>query len=238
MRVLGVIPARGGSKSVPRKNIRELCGKPLLQYTAEAALASKSLTRVILSTDDLEIAEVGLKCGLEVPFMRPAELAEDDTPTLPVIKHAVDYLEGIGDLYDFICLLQPTNPLRKSAHIDACTQLIQETKATSVVSVLKLPAKYNPHWVYFRDQHGYLTLSTGEVTPIPRRQELPPAYYREGSVYVCRRDTLINGDTLYGSRVIGYVMDETESINIDTDEDWRKAERMLCGVSLGEFARD
>src|ERR1041384_5143897 len=111
MRVLGLIPARGGSKGVPRKNIRLLAGKPLLQYTAEAALSARKLARVILTTDDEEIAETGRQCGLEVPFLRPAELAQDDTPTLPVMQHVVDWLEKQGEAYEAICLLQPTNPL-------------------------------------------------------------------------------------------------------------------------------
>src|SRR5829696_7006130 len=103
MRVLGLIPARGGSKGVPRKNIKLLCGKPLLAYTAESARASKLLTRVILSTEDDEIAEVGRKLGIDVPFMRPAELAEDTTPTLPVVLHAVEALESDGEYYDAVC---------------------------------------------------------------------------------------------------------------------------------------
>src|SRR6266542_734123 len=128
-RVLGIITARGGSKGIPRKNIRVLAGKPLLQYTAEAALGAKRLSRVILSTEDEEIAEVGRRCGIEVPFMRPLELAQDDTPTLPVLQHAVRTLEGAGVRYDAICLLQPTVPLRPSHAIDACIQLLSESGA-------------------------------------------------------------------------------------------------------------
>src|ERR1043166_8417625 len=120
MRVLAIITARGGSKGIPRKNIRLLAGKPLLQYTAEAALAAKQLERVILSTEDEEIAQVGKICGLEVPFLRPPELARDDTPTLPVLQHAVNALEKTGARFDAICLLQPTAPLRQSNDIDAC----------------------------------------------------------------------------------------------------------------------
>src|SRR5438477_7168262 len=120
MRVLGLIPARGGSKGVPGKNIRMLGGKPLLQYTAESALRSARLTKTILSTDDDRIAEVGRTCGLEVPFIRPAELAEDSTPTLPVIKHALEWMEDQGMRFDAVCLLQPTSPFRKSSDIDGC----------------------------------------------------------------------------------------------------------------------
>ena len=133
MKTLGIITARGGSKGVPRKNIRLLAGKPLLQYTAEAALAAKRVQRVVLTTDDAEIAEVGRRCGLDVPFLRPPELARDDTPTLPVLQHAVRALEAKGDRFDAICLLQPTHPLRRVADIDACIALLEEKQADSVV---------------------------------------------------------------------------------------------------------
>src|SRR5262249_10704611 len=120
MRVLGLIPARGGSKGVPRKNIKLLCGQPLLSYTAREALASRKLSRIILSTEDQEIATVGRECGLEVPFLRPSELAEDNTPTLPVAQHAMRWMEQSGDRFEALCLLQPTNPLRRTEDIDAC----------------------------------------------------------------------------------------------------------------------
>ena len=227
MKALGIIPARGGSQGVPRKNIRLLCGKPLLQYTAEAALAAKHLSRIILSTEDEEIAEIGRTCSLEVPFQRPAELARDDTPMLSVVQHAVKWVEDRGDRYDFICLLQPTNPLRRAEDIDACLTMLAEGDMDSVVSVLPVPHDYNPHWVYLLDQEGLLRLSTGESTPYPRRQELPPAFHREGSVYVTRRDVLMKDNSLYGKRTIGYVMDPNRHVNIDGPDDWKAAEQLL-----------
>jgi CMP-N,N'-diacetyllegionaminic acid synthase len=227
MRILGLIPARGGSKGVPRKNIRMVCGKPLLQYTAEAALAAHSLETVVLSTEDAEIAEVGLSCGLRVPFLRPAELAEDQTPTLPVVQHAVCWLEREGERFDAVCLLQPTNPLREDGVIDACADLLKSSGADTVVTVLPVPAEYNPHWVYFKDNGGDLRLSTGEATPIPRRQELPPAFHREGSVYITRRDVLMGRNSLYGSRVVGFQVSPERSVNIDLPEDLLLAERLI-----------
>ena len=227
MNVLGLIPARGGSKGVPRKNIRQLAGKPLLAYTAEAALASSRLTRVILSTDDEEIAEVGRSCGLEVPFLRPAKLAEDTTPTLPVVQHAVQFLETRGEQFDAICLLQPTNPLRQTSDIDGCIELLESAAADTVFTMLAVPAEHNPHWVYFRNNDGSLRLSTGEATPIPRRQSLPPAFHREGSVYVARRDVVMIENSLYGARVIGFEIERSRSVNIDNLEDWAKAESLL-----------
>ena len=227
MKVLGIVTARGGSKGVPRKNVRLLAGKPLIQYTAEAARAAKLLTKTILTTDDKEIAEVGRQCGLEVPFLRPPELARDDTPTLPVLQHAVRFLEDRGEFFDAICLLQPTNPMRQSSDIDACVALLEKTGVDSVVTVLPVPAEYNPHWVYFRNDDGTFRLSTGEKTPIPRRQLLPPAFHREGSVYVMRRAVLMLKNSLFGDTLAGQLMDPARSVNIDTMEDWAEAEKLL-----------
>jgi CMP-N,N'-diacetyllegionaminic acid synthase len=227
MKVLGIIPARGGSKGVPRKNIRLLCGKPLIQYTAEAALASRRLSRVILSTEDEEIAEVGRGCGLEVPFLRPTELARDETPSLPVVQHAVRWIEGNGDRYDLICVLQPTNPLRRAEDIDSCIQLLEASGADAVMTVLSVPPEFNPHWVYLPDEAGLLRLSTGEADPLPRRQALPAAFHREGSVYVTRRNVLMEENSLYGSSLRGHLMSANQCINIDTEEDWQRAEKIL-----------
>jgi CMP-N-acetylneuraminic acid synthetase len=228
MKVLGVVPARGGSKGVPGKNTRLLCGKPLLQYTAEAALAARLLSRVVLSTEDEEIAGVGKTCGLEVPFMRPVELAEDDTPMLPVVQHALHWIEKNGERFDAVCLLQPTNPLRRPEDIDGCIRLLDTRKADSVVTILEVPLEHNPHWVYFRNGSDLLRLSTGEATPIPRRQELPPAFHREGSVYVIRRDVLMEGNSLYGQRLAGYPIERARSVNIDGPADWVRAEALLA----------
>jgi CMP-N-acetylneuraminic acid synthetase len=231
MRVLGLVPARGGSKGVPRKNVRLLAGKPLLQWTAEAALAATRLDRVVLSTDDEEIADVGRRCGLDVPFLRPAELARDDTPTLPVVRHALSWVEERGSRYDAVCLLQPTSPFRSARDIDACIELLEESTADAVVTTLRVPSEYNPHWVYLRQGDGLLRLATGESQPIARRQLLPPAFHRDGSIYVTRRSAIVDGDSLYGARVVGYELDASRSVNIDDLDDWRRAEAMLAGVA-------
>ena len=199
LKVLGLIPARGASKGVPRKNIKDLCGKPLLAYTAESSLSATRLSRVVLSTEDEEIARVGLELGLDVPFLRPVDLAGDETPTYPVVLHALRELEMIGDRFDAVCLLQPTNPLRKAADIDECIELLERTGADSVFTVRRVPDEYNPKWVYWREAGDRMRLSTGESLPIPRRQELPPAYHRDGSVYVSRCCGLQSQGNLYGN---------------------------------------
>lgn len=232
MKVLGLIPARGGSKGVPRKNVRILNGKPLLAYTAEAALNAEHLARVILSTDDEEFADIGRNLGLDVPFMRPPELAEDTTPTLPVVQHALLTLERAGDRYDAVCLLQPTNPLRRTEDVDACIEILATSGADSVVSVLQVPHEYNPKWVYWKNDSGQLRLVTGDAEPISRRQDLPSAYHRDGSVYVSRRDTVVEGNSLYGNTVFGYEVDYCDSVNIDSEQDWARAEEKLRTRSI------
>jgi len=235
MKVLGIIPARAGSKGVPGKNTRSLAGKPLLQYTAEAALAARLLTRVILSTEDERIAQIGMHCGLEVPFMRPKELAEDQTPMLPVIQHAVHQMERAGERFDAVCLLQPTSPMRRPEDIDGCIELLEQTRADAVVAIVRVPAEHNPHWVYFQNERGLLQLSTGEAEPIPRRQELPLAYHREGSVYVTHRDVLMEQNSLYGKRLAGYEVDPRRSVNIDVPADWDRAEMLVARIGNGSY---
>lgn len=228
MKVLGIIPARGGSKGVPRKNIKLLAGKPLLAYTAESALKSKFLSKVILTTEDAEIAAVGRSLGLEVPFLRPKELALDTSPTLPVVFHTIDYLENNGEKFDAVCLLQPTNPLRQAEDIDNCIELLEKSDGDSVISILPVPHEYNPKWVYWQNEMGEMVLTTGESEPIPRRQDLPPAFHREGSVYVTKIDALRKYGNLYGEKVQGYQIDPQNSVNIDTLEDWDLAEKLVA----------
>ena len=204
-----------------------------VSLASRRTLASQRLDRVVLSTEDEEIATVGRDCGLEVPFMRPVELAKDDTPTLPVVQHAVKWIEDQGDRYDVICVLQPTNPLRRAEDIDACLAMLERSDLDSVVSVLPVPPEYNPHWVYLQDEDGLLRLSTNEDMPIPRRQDLPPAFHREGSIYATRRDILMNKGSLYGKHIGGYLMSAAQSVNIDGPEDWLRAEALLEKLAAG-----
>jgi CMP-N,N'-diacetyllegionaminic acid synthase len=230
MRVLGVIPARGGSKGISRKNVALLNGKPLIAYTIEAAKQSARLTRTIVSTEDPEIATTAERFGAEAPFVRPAELARDETPMLPVLIHAVGWIEDQGEKFDAVCLLQPTNPMRTASDIDGCIELMERSEADTVFTVLTVPQHYNPHWVYESDSNGNLRLSTGEHNPIPRRQQLPPAFHREGSVYIVKRNVLMEQNTLYGPRVCGYRMKAERSVNIDEPSDWKRAATLVAGV--------
>ncbi len=224
LKVLGLIPARGGSKGVAGKNLRPLGGRPLLCYTIDAAAQAQRLSRTILSTDDADIASIGRDQGVEVPFLRPEELAQDHTPTLPVVLHALAALDD--STFDAVCLLQPTSPFREAGLIDRCIELLESSGADAVMTVVEVPHEHNPHWVWMRDDAGALSLSTGEREPIPRRQSLPPAFCREGSVYVTRRQVLESG-SLYGASVRGVVVDPAKTVNIDDLEDWERAEQMV-----------
>ena len=236
-RVLGIVPARGGSKGISRKNIRLLNGKPLLAYTAGAARKSTRLSRVLLSTDDPEIAEIGKSVGLDVPFFRPAELALDATPMIEVVLHAVRWAQAQGENYDAICLLQPTSPLRSAETIDRCLSRLWEGETDSVVSVRPVRPEYNPHWVYFQTHEGLLKPSMGESDPIPARQLLPAAFHRDGSVFAAKMQCVLLHGSLYGSRTAGVVSPEGEACDLDTEEQWELLERNLRSMSNLASAR-
>ena len=223
MRVLGLIPARGGSQGVPGKNLRPLAGRPLLAYTARDALAS-GLDRVVLSTDDEAIAAVGRELGLDVPFLRPAELATSEAPTLGVVVHALDALAAAGDAFDAVCLLQPTSPVRDPGLIDECVQRLADSGADSVVTVRAVPLDFHPDWTYRLGDEGELTLFNGGLEPATRRQDLTPAFHRDGAVYVTRSEVARSG-SLYGGRTVA-VVGTGPSVNIDTEEDFRRAEEL------------
>lgn len=229
LRVLGLVPARGGSKGIPGKNLEPLAGRPLLAYTADAALAARRLDRVVLSTDDEEIAAVGRGLGLEVPFLRPAELARDDTPTLPVVLHALETLDPGGERFDAVCLLQPTSPLRAADEIDRAIERLAASDADSVVTVAPIPAEHHPEWAFRLQADGRLERYLGDGEPPPRRQELAAAFHRTGSVYVTRRSTLVEHESLYGRRSLGLLVEGAAPLNLDTPADWERAERRLAG---------
>jgi len=226
MRILAIIPARGGSKGVPRKNIKLLGGVPLLAYTSRLAKKSRLISKIVLSTDDPEIAHVGLNEGIEVPFLRPSELAQDSTPTLPVLQHALEYYATMGEYFDAICLLEVTSPFRALEFLEAAIAKFISTDADSLVSVLPVPANYNPHWTFEEEDSGFLKIATGESKIIPRRQELPKAYFRDGSIYLTKSEVIKSG-SIYGLKTTFLENDPLYYINIDTQEDWIAAEEWL-----------
>jgi CMP-N-acetylneuraminic acid synthetase len=225
--VLGIVPARGGSKGIHRKNLAPLLGKPLLAYTAQAALASKRLTRVVVSTDDEEIALAGREWGLDVPFMRPAELACDDTPMIPVLQDVVRKLEFANERYDAVFILQPTSPLRRPDDIDGAIEMLQATGADSVISFVDVGEKH-PARMKAIDTDGRVSDPPfAEAYEGQRRQELPKLYLREGSVYVTRRAVLMEQNSVKGKDCRAWIVPEDRACNIDGPFDLFLAEQIL-----------
>ena len=230
-RILGLVPARSGSKGVSGKNIRSLAGRPLLEYTARAAQASGVIDRLVLSTDSPEIAQVGRGAGLEAPFLRPETLAADDTPMLPVVQHAIDALRADGWIADIIVLLQPTSPLRRPEHVRDAVNLLRETNADSVVTVVEVPRHLSPDYV-MKIEAGRLRHFLPEGARVTRRQDARPAYAREGTVYACWLQTIERTGTLYGEDCRPLIIDGADSLSIDSPADWEAAERVLARRSV------
>ena len=223
-RTLALIPARGGSKGIPRKNIRLIAGKPLIVWTIEAALRSDMLDAVVVSTDDPEIAEVARRAGAQVPFLRPAALAQDDTPGIAPVMHALDVLLGYGA----VLLLQPTSPLRSTDDIEASLSLARVRQALSVVSVTEPDT--HPDWTYRLEADQRLTRRSADA-PAMRRQDLPPVVALNGAMYYARIDWLRQCQRLVAPETLAYLMPRARSVDIDTALDWQLAELLLKELS-------
>jgi len=229
MNILAVIPARGGSKGIPRKNIVEINGLPLIGYTIGSALSSSYLTDIVVSTDDHEIAEISKKMGAQVPFIRPENLSSDTAQSAPVIEHAVVFMEKYkGIKYDAIIMLQPTSPLRTSMHIDKSINLFKSQKCDSIVSIVSVGGNHP-----FRMKRmvgdiliNFIDQGFWDMRP---RQVLPPVYIRNGAIYIIDRDFLIEHKQLIGRKCLGMVMSDEESVNIDTPLDLKLAKLILEG---------
>ncbi|NTZ16376.1 acylneuraminate cytidylyltransferase family protein [Paenibacillus sp. JMULE4] len=217
--VLGVIPARGGSKGVPRKNIREVAGKPLIAWTIEEAKKSKFIDRLILSSEDAEIIKIAKSWGCSVPFIRPTELSRDETPGIEPVLHAIKVLPG----YDYIVLLQPTSPLRIVKDIDSCIEKCVRLAANACVSVTE--TKKSPYWMYtMDDSYKMKPLIPNEVS---RRQDLPVVYALNGAIYVAKTDYLIQSRTFLSNETIGFEIPEDRSLDIDSELDLFLADAIL-----------
>jgi N-acylneuraminate cytidylyltransferase len=217
-KVLAVIPARGGSKGVPRKNIRPLAGKPLIGWTIEAANDATLIDRVIVSTDDLEIAEVARTLGAEVPFLRPAGLASDAASGMEPIVHAIHELQG----FEYVVLLQPTSPLRNGNDIDAAIAMCTNEGAFSCVSVSEV--KERPEYCYFMDKSGRISSVLPNIEQVVRRQNLPPVYCLNGAIYVAKISWFLTHKTFITEETRAWVMPRERSIDIDDTYDFELAE--------------
>ncbi len=223
---IALITARAGSKGLPGKNIRALHGKPLINWSIEAALEATSIDRVYISTDCATIADIAASAGARVPFLRPAELAGDDATHIDVVRHFLDWLDKAGPLnLEYLVLLQPTSPLRTSDDIDAALALAQSTGANAVVGVTQC-AKH-PSLTCWREADGSLTPVLSDLAPGARRQLLRPAYAINGAVYVNRPASLRQTGSFYPPGFVGYVMPEWRSLDIDTHWDWYMVEQAM-----------
>lgn len=226
MEVLVIIPARGGSKGIPHKNIKPLNGKPLIYYTIDTARAITGDENICVSTDDDEIIEVVEKYGLKVPFKRPAELATDTSGTYEVLLHALSYYESRGKRYDAVLLLQNTSPFRKAEQVKEALQLFNKN-VDMVVSVKECAA--NPYYCVFEEnEEGYLNVCKGDGN-IFRRQDAPKVYEYNGAIYIMNPEVLKTTHMHKMQKRVKYVMDDISSFDLDTMADWNIAEMIAKG---------
>lgn len=228
--VLAVITARGGSKGIPGKNIRLLANRPLIAWTIEEAKKSSFIDRTILSTDDAGIMSIGRSWGCEVPFVRPAHLAQDDTPSFDVIAHAI---QEVDPKYDYIVLLQPTSPLRSVEDIDGCIESCVKNKAVACVTVTE--AETSPYWMYLLDESNHMQPVLELDKKINRRQDLPLVYALNGAVYISETRRLIENKSFLTRDTIAYPMPAERSIDIDTEVDFQLCEWFLSKHNLKPF---
>lgn len=219
-KVLAVIPARGGSKGVPGKNIREVGGKPLIAWSIDAARSSRFVDRVILSSDDADIIRVAKAHGCEVPFVREARLAQDDTPTMEVVLDALERCPG----YDWVLLLQPTSPLRAAVDIDRAVERCLQHDAPACVSVYR--AQESPYWMFTLRTDDQLQPLLPEAQPT-RRQALPPVYSLNGAIYLARSEWLRQHKNFISQGTVAYEMPVQRSIDLDTESDFQQLKTIL-----------
>lgn len=213
-RVLALIPARGGSKGLSKKNIRMAGGRPLISWTISEALRSKYITNVVLSSEDDEIIAIAREWGCEIPFLRPRELSCDATSSMDVVLHALEQLPG----YDYLILLQPTSPMRTAEHIDAAFLLMQEKGALSCVSVCE--SEESPYWMYEIRDNGVLTSLFPNKKNISRRQDLPPVFSLNGAIYIADIKWLKSSKNFMSEDCVPFIMSKRDSIDIDSKEDF------------------
>jgi len=240
--VLAIIPARGGSKSIPHKNIRNLGGHPLIAYSIAAGLAARSITRLMVSTDDDEIARVAREYGAEVPFLRPAEHSQDNTPDLPVFKHAIEWLQEYESYQpDIVVQLRPTSPFRRVHQIDDSVRLLIDHPEADAVRTVCVPFQ-NPFKMWRIAGEGWMQPLGWDLGVVYEpynqpRQALPEVFWQTGYVDACRISTITKKNSMTGEHILPLVIDPGDWIDIDSPDDWRRAERLLENgdISLNEL---
>lgn len=230
-RILGLVPARGGSKGLPGKNLRPIAGRSPVERAWSVGAESGVLDRVIVSTEDPRILAHAVEQGLDAPFSRPPELARDDTPMIEVALHALDWLEGRGEIYEALLLLQPTSPLRREAHVREAVRLLRaHPSATAVCSVAPVPLELCPHYLMRVGEDGYLRPFMPDGNRYTRRQDVPRAHRRCGTVFLARAEVLRKERSFYGPACLPMPIDPDLAINIDGPDDWDEARRRLEAI--------
>ena len=223
-KILSIIPARGGSKGISRKNIIDLAGKPLIGWTLEASLASKFITKTVVSSDSDEILKIALQYTADI-INRPSNLALDTTASEPVIKHVIETLKIENEEFDYVVLLQPTSPLRTTQDIDEAFELLFQSDATALISVYEIDNKILK--AFKKSHHGYIEGISNNYYPFMRRQDLPSTYMSNGAIYIIKVDEFLKNSSLLTNKSISYTMNEIKSLDIDTKEDLEKVERHI-----------
>jgi len=232
--LLGIIPARSGSKGIPNKNIKFLGNKPLLQYTIDTAINSKIFDDIILTTDSKKIETLGKDLGLENTLIRPSDLAMDETPMLPVINHAIDHFKENKYNPYYICILQPTSPFRRIEDLVSGYNIISKENCDSVVSVVQVPDHYSPEFL-MRIDNNFLKNFLKSGSNITRRQDVTKAYSRNGDFYFTKTDVVVNSNSIYGKKCRPFIIAEQDSVNLDTMEDWYRAEEIILRKKKGKY---
>ena len=229
---MGIIPARGGSKGVPRKNIHNLAGKPLIAWTIEEAKKSKYIDRLILSSDDTEIIQVARQWGCDAPFVRPSELAADNTPGIVPVLHAIDVLPEFA----IVVLLQPTSPLRSVVDIDGCIETCMRKNAYSCVSVTE--TEKSPYWMYRLDEADRMIPMIDFTGKSSNRQEMPKTYVLNGAIYVAQAKWLQEKKTFVTAQTIAYPMPQVRSVDVDTELDLIYVQTIITEGILWKSSED
>ncbi|MDG9668647.1 acylneuraminate cytidylyltransferase family protein [Hahella sp. CR1] len=227
-RVLAIIPARGGSKGLPGKNIRPLCGVPLVGWPIRAALQSRYVDRVLVSTDSPEIAEVAKSQGAEVPFLRPDELAGDCAPTAPVLLHTLDWCRQHGESYDYLVLLEPTSPLTEATDVDkALEMLFGSREAQAIVGVADVDVHHPVYCAVIKERGLLAPYQGGDFAAMPRRQDIPDVYYFDGTLYISTVEALREKGGFYHDRTLPYVVPKWKALDVDTLTDFICVEAVM-----------
>lgn len=235
-RVLALVTARGGSKGLPGKNIRDLCGKPLIAWSIAAAKSASCVDDVVVSTDDQAIADTATRYGASVPFMRPAELAGDTATSMDVVDHALAQLQAAGKTYDYLVLIEPTSPLREASDIDEAMARLVSSDAESIVSVCRAESVH-PAFMYRMQTSGWLTPFADRQPDGVRRQEIEALFFLEGTIYASRIPALLQKRSFYHDRTIGYEVPKWKSPEVDDMVDFLLVEAIMKHRGMDGHAR-